>query len=188
MDNRSLFSQHSSERNLVRERGSDRSQKLVHVWVNSFPPGNLLTPASELIFSCPGSATTDRTVQSTAPGNPPENPSNVAGYLSHLEMLSQDTRPGIAISIAQQVALYREYLHAQLQQSVSDQRVDRAHSPSGSGVVNPETKQSADVQNFALSTLQPPMQPPRPPTLVMASSKSNNFAPGFQQTRRQLKK
>ena len=39
-DNRSLFSYHSSELNLLRERGSDRSQKLVHGWVNSFPSGN----------------------------------------------------------------------------------------------------------------------------------------------------
>ena len=104
MDSRSLFSHYSSELNLIRDRGSDRSQQLVHDWLYSFPPGNFLTAASELSFSRPGSATADPTVQNTAPSNSPENPSNVASNLHHLEMLSQCTRPGIAISIAQQEA------------------------------------------------------------------------------------
>ena len=75
--------------------------------------------------------------------------------------------------------MYREHLHAQKQQSLSDRRVKQAHSPSGSGVVNPVNQESADVQNVALSPLQPPMQPPRPPTPVLASSNSNIFAPSF---------
>ena len=62
--------------------------------------------ASELNISRPGSATADPPVQDTAPSNTPENTSNVAG--SHLETLSQYTMPGVAISIAQQEALYRE--------------------------------------------------------------------------------
>ena len=129
MDNHSLFSHHSSELNLFKDKGSDRSQGLVQDWVNSFPAGNL----SELNFSRPGSATAEPPVEDTSPSNPPENPSNVADNLHHLEMLSQYTRPGVAISVAQQEALYREYLQAQLQQSLVDQR---AHSPSGSGEVN----------------------------------------------------
>ena len=87
--------------------------------------------------SRPGSATADPPVKDTAPSILPENTSNVANNLHHLEMLSQYTRPGVAISVAQQEALYREYLQAQLQQSLSDQRVEQAHSPSGSGKVNP---------------------------------------------------
>ena len=133
MNNRSLFSHHSSELNLIKDRGSDRSQKLVQDWVNSFPPGNSLNAASELNFSRPGSATADHPVQDSALSNPPENSSNISGNLNYLEMLSQYTRP----AIAQQEALYREYLHAPLQQYLSDQRVELAHSPSGSGVVNP---------------------------------------------------
>ena len=129
MDNHSLFSHHSSELNLFKDRGSDRSQALVQDWVNSFPAGN----SSELNFSRPGSATADPPVKDTSPSNPPENPSNVADNLHHLEMLSQYTRPGVAISVAQQEALYREYLQAQLQQPLTDQRVEQAHSPSGSG-------------------------------------------------------
>ena len=82
-----------------------------------------MTAASELIFSRPGSATADPPFQDTAP-NPPENTNNVAGYLNHLEMLSQYARPGVAIFVAQQEALYREYLQAQLQQPLTDQRVD----------------------------------------------------------------
>ena len=35
MDNHSLFSHHSSELNLFKDRGSDRSQGLVQDWVNS---------------------------------------------------------------------------------------------------------------------------------------------------------
>ena len=36
-NNHSLFSHHSSELNLLKDRGSDRSQSLVQDWVNSFP-------------------------------------------------------------------------------------------------------------------------------------------------------
>ena len=46
-------------------------------------------------------------------------------------------------------------------------------------MLNPVNLESAHVQNVPLSPLQPPMQPPWPPTPVMASSKSNNFAPDF---------
>ena len=168
MDNHSLFSHHSSELNLFKDRGSDRSQGLVQDWINSFSAGN----SSELNFSRPGSATADPPVKDTSPSNPPENPSNVADNLHHLEMLSQYTRPGVAISAAQQEALYREYLQAQLQQSLIDQR---AHSPSGSGDVN---QVPVDVQNVALPPPQPPMQPPRPPTPVMAPTNSI-FVPDF---------
>ena len=168
MDNHSLFSHHSSELNLLKDRGSDRSQKLVQDWVNLFPAGN----SSELIFSRPGSATADPPVKDTSPSNPPENPSNVADNLHHLEMLSQYTRPGVAISVAQLEALYREYLQAQLQQSLIDQR---AHSPSGSGKVK---QVPVDVQNVALPPPQPPMQPPQPPTPVMAPTNSI-FVPDF---------
>ena len=118
MDNRSLFSHHSSELNLFKVWGSDKSQRLVQNWVNSFPPGNPLTAATELSFSRPGSATAVPPVQDTVPSNPPENTNNVAGNLNHLEMLSQYTRPGVATSVAQQEALYREYLQPQLQQSL----------------------------------------------------------------------
>ena len=133
MDNQSLFSQHSSELNLCKDRGSDRSQGLVQGWVNSFPADN----SSELNFSRPGSATADPPVKVTVPSNPPENTNNVANNLHHLAMLSQYTRPGVAISVAQQESLYREYLQAQLQLSLSDQSVEQAHSPSGSGKVSP---------------------------------------------------
>ena len=93
MDNHSLFSHHSSELNLFKDRRSDRSQVLVQDWVNLFPASN----SSELNFSRPGSATADPPVKDTAPSNPPENTSNVANHLHHLEMLSQYTRPGVAI-------------------------------------------------------------------------------------------
>ena len=116
MDNRSLFSHHSSEINWFKDRGSDKSQRVVQDWVNSFPPGNSLTAASELNFSRPGSATAFPPVQDTVSINPPENTNNFAGNLNHLEMLSQYTRPGVAISVAHQESLYREYLQAQLQQ------------------------------------------------------------------------
>ena len=172
MDNHSLFSHHSSELNLIKDRGSDRSQRLVQDWVISVPAGNSLTAASESNFSRPGSATADPPVQDTAPSNPPENTSNVAGNLNHLEMLSQYTRPGVAISVAQQEALYREYLQAQLQQSLSDQR---AYNPSGSGKVN---QVPVDVQNVALPPPQLLMQPPRPPTPVLAPTNSI-FVPDF---------
>ena len=85
-------------------------------------------------------------------------------------MLSQYTRPGVAISVAQQEALNREYIQAKLYQSLSDQRVE--HSPSGSGKVNPVNQVPLDVQNAALPPLQPPMQPLRPPTAVMAPTNS----------------
>ena len=54
MDNRSLFSHHSSQINLLKDRGSDRSQSLVQDWVKSLPPGNSLTAATESSFSRPG--------------------------------------------------------------------------------------------------------------------------------------
>ena len=168
MGNHSSFSHHSNELNLFKDRGSDRSQGLVQDWVNSFPAGN----SSEFNFSRPGSATADPPVKDTSPSNPPENPSNVADNLHYLEMLSQYTRPGVAISVAQQEALYREYLQAQLQQSLIDQR---AHSPSGSGEVN---QVPVDVQNVALPPHQPPMQPPWPPTPVMAPTNAI-FVPYF---------
>ena len=171
MDNHSLFSHHSSELNLFKDRGSDRSQGLVQDWVNSFPAGN----SSELNFSRPGSATADPPVKDTSPSNPPENPSNVADNLHNLEMVSQYTRPGVAISVAQQEALYREYLQAQLQQPPSDQR---AHSPSSSDKVNQANQVPVDVQNVALPPPKPPMQPPRPPTPVMEPTNSI-FVPDF---------
>ena len=93
-------------------------------------------------------------------------------------MLSQYTRPGVAISVAQQEALYREYLQAQLQQSLGDQRVEQAHSPSGSGKVNAVNQVPVDVQNVELQPLQPPLQPPRPPTPVIAPTNSI-FVPDF---------
>ena len=89
MENRSLFSDHSSELNLFKDRGSDKSQRLVQDWVNSFPPGNSLTAASELNFSRPGSATAVPTVKDNSPSNPPENTSSVADNLHHLEKFSQ---------------------------------------------------------------------------------------------------
>ena len=87
-----------------------------------------MTAASESNFSRPGSATTDSTLQDTAPSNPPENRSKGASNLNHLEMLSQYTMAGVAISIAQQEALYREYLNAQMQQYGNGQKVDRPNS------------------------------------------------------------
>ena len=134
-----------------------------------------MSAASELNFSCPGSATAVPPVQDVVPSNPPENTNNVASNLNYLEMLSQYTRPGVAISVAQQEALYRENLQAQLQQSLSDQR---AHSPSGSGKVNQVNQVPVDVQNVALQPPQPPMQPPRPRTPVMAPTNSI-FVPDF---------
>ena len=177
-DNHSLFSQHSSELNLLKYRVSDRSQRLVQDRVNSFPAGNSLTAAGELNFSRPGSTIADPLVQDTVPSNPPENTNNVAGNLNHLEMLSQYTRPGVVISVAQEEALYREYLQAQLLQPLSDQRVEQAHSPSGSGMVNPVNQVPVNVQNVALPPLQPPMQPPWPPTPVMVPTNSI-FVPDF---------
>ena len=128
MDNRSLFSHHSSQLNFLKDRGSDRNEGLVLDLVNSFPAGNSLTAACELNFFRPGSATADFPVKYTAPSNPQENRSNLADNLNHLEVFSQYTRPGVAIPVAQQEALYREYLQAQLQQSLSEQRVEQAHN------------------------------------------------------------
>ena len=54
MDNRSLFSHDSCELNLLEDRRSDRNQRLVRDWINSLPPGNSLTAASELNYSRPG--------------------------------------------------------------------------------------------------------------------------------------
>ena len=160
---------------MFKDRGSDKSQRLVQDWVNSFPPGNSLTAASDSNFSGPGSATVVPPVQDTVPCNPPENTNNVAGNLNHLEMISQYTRPGVPISVAQQEAFYREYLQAQLQQSLSDQR---AHSLSGSCKVNQVNQIPVDVQNVALPPAQPPMQHPRLPTPVMAPINSI-FVPDF---------
>ena len=69
-----------------------------------------------------------------------DNLSKVAGNSNHLEILSQYTVPGVAFSIAQQEALYRECLHAQMQQYGNNQRVGQANSESGSGVENPLNK------------------------------------------------
>ena len=102
-----------------------------------------MNAASELNSCCPGSGTANHPVPDTALSNPPENSSNNAGNLKLLEMISQYTRPGIAISIVQQEALYREYLPAQLPQSLNDQRVEQAHRPSGSGIVNPVNQQTS---------------------------------------------
>ena len=40
MDNHSLFSHYSSELKLLKNRGSDRSQRHVQDWINSFPADN----------------------------------------------------------------------------------------------------------------------------------------------------
>ena len=94
-------------------------------------------------------------------------------------MLSQYTRPGVAVSIAQQEAFYREPIHAQLQQFVSDRRADQAHSPSGIGMMSPANQASTDVQNVTLPPLQPPLQPPGPLIHVMASSHFDTFVSIF---------
>ena len=91
MDNHSLFSHHSSELSLLKDRGSDRSHRLVQDEVNSFPAGNTMTAASELNFSRVVSATPDPPVNDTATIDPPENTSNVADNLNNLGMLSQYT-------------------------------------------------------------------------------------------------
>ena len=65
-----------------------------------------------------------------------------------------------------------------MQQSLSDQRIEQTHSPSGSGKVNPVNQVPVDVQNVALPPLQSPMQPHRPPTPVMAPTNSV-FVPDF---------
>ena len=179
LDNRSLFNHHSSKINLFNNKGSDRLQKFDWNWVNLFPTCNSLNAASELNFSRPGSATADHPVQDTAIKNTPQNASSGAGNLNHLESLSQNTRPWIAHSVAQQEGLYREYLQAKLRQPLSDQKTEQAHSPSGSGGVKAVNRASTDLQNVALPPLQLPMQPPRPPTLVMPSSNSNTFLLNF---------
>ena len=56
---------------------------------------------------------------------------NIIGNLYHLEMISKYTVPGVAISIAQTKALYREHLHAQTQQYGNYQEVGQANSQSG---------------------------------------------------------
>ena len=94
---------HLSELNLLKDRGSDRSEKLVPGWVKSFLRGNSLRAAVELNFCRPGSATADQPVQDTALSSPPEYSIIVVGNSIHIEMLSQYTRPGIAISISQTI-------------------------------------------------------------------------------------
>ena len=102
-------------------------------------------------------------------------------------MLSQYTRPGVAISFAQQEAMYREYLQAQLQQFLSDQGLKQVRSPSDNVVVNPVSQVTVNIQNVALPPLQPPRQRPRSPTPVMPSLNSNTFYIICQQTHRQNK-
>ena len=102
IDNRSLFSHHLNELNLFKDRGSDRSQTLVQDCVKLFSPSNSLNAAGELNFSPPNSATPDFPVQDTALSITPENSINVVVNLNHIELLSQYTRPGVAISVAQQ--------------------------------------------------------------------------------------
>ena len=138
-----------------------------------------MNAASDSNFSRPGSTTAHHPVQDTALSYPPESSSNVAGNLNPFEMPYQYTWPKIAISIAQQEAMYLEKLHAQLQQTLSDQRVEHEHSPSDSGVVDHVNQASADVQNVALPQLQLPMQLLRPPTPVMPPLNSNIFVPEF---------
>ena len=104
-----------------------------------------------------------------------ENLGNIAGNLNHLEMLYWYTLPGIAISIAQREALYREYLHAQMKQCGNGQRVDQADSQSGNVAENPGNQGQTAVQNFAPPSLLPPMQSHRPPIPVLAPSISNIF-------------
>ena len=60
-------------------------------------------------------------------------------------MLSQNTVPGVAISIAQQEALNQEYLHAQMQQYSNVQGVRQANSQSGSGVEIPGNQSQTAV-------------------------------------------
>ena len=79
-------------------------------------------------------------------------------------MRSQYTRPGVAISVAQQEALYREYLKAQQQQSLSYQKVEQAHSLSGGIRVNPVNQVPVDAKKTALPPLQPPMHATSPAT------------------------
>ena len=69
-------------------------------------------------------------------------------------MPSQYTRPGVVLSIAQQVSFYRKYVQAQLQQAVSDRKVKKAHIPSSSGLVKPVNQVVTDLKNVALSLLR----------------------------------
>ena len=87
-----------------------------------------MTAASELTFS--RLATADSPVQDTALSIPPENSCNVAGNLNYLKILSNKTRPEVAISVAQQEPLYQ----AQVQRALRNARLEQAHSQSGSGV------------------------------------------------------
>ena len=107
-----------------------------------------------------------------------KNLGTVPGNLNHLEKLSQYTAPGVAVSIAQQEALYREYLHAQIQQYGNDQGVGHANSQSGSGVENPGNQSQTSLQSVKPPPLLPPMQSPRPPNPVLAPSNSI-FVPDF---------
>ena len=53
----------------------------------------------------------------------------------------------------------------------------RLNSQSGCGDENPENQGQTAVQNFAPPSLLLPMQSPRPPTPVLATTKSNIFVP-----------
>ena len=93
-------------------------------------------------------------------------------------MLSQYTMPGVAISIAQQEALYREYLNAQMQQNGNGRKVNQANSRTGCGVENQGNQCHTAVQNFfAPPSLLPHMQSTRPPTPVLVPTGSNIFVP-----------
>ena len=93
-------------------------------------------------------------------------------------MLSQYTVPGVAISIAQQQALYGEYFHAQMQQYGNDQGVGQANSQSSSGVENPGNQSQTPVQNVAPPSLLQLMHSPRPLNPVLAPTNSI-FVPDF---------
>ena len=138
-----------------------------------------MTASNELNFSRPDSATANHPVKDTALSNPPKSSSNVTRNLNHLEKLSQYTRPGVAVSVAQEEALYRECFLVQLQQALSDRRLEQAEGPSGSGLVNPVNQIAVNVQNVALPPLQPPMQSSRPPTRAMPPLNSKIFVPDF---------
>ena len=136
-----------------------------------------MTAANEVSLSRPGSATAYPLAQDNAPSIPPENTSSVAGNLNQLEKFFHYTMPGVAISVARQEALYREYLHAQIQQYGSGQGVDQANSQSSCGVEILGNQGQTTVQNFAPPSLLPPMQSPRPPTPMLAPTKSSIFKP-----------
>ena len=86
MDNRTLFNYSSSELILLNDRGLDRSQQIVQDWFNSFPPSTSLIAASEIIFSHRDSETAEQYVQGIAVYNSPENSSNFAENVNHLEL------------------------------------------------------------------------------------------------------